>query len=104
MDGDPWCGTCRTLDPPQQVWVNLAQLVPPTRVSSADVPLRVRAAGLEATGHAPGLLESWHQTMTGDWFGLVRMAIPNRAQTADLHLHQLCPAAALAPSEKFAGQ
>ncbi|MER7015339.1 hypothetical protein ABT324_28230 [Saccharopolyspora sp. NPDC000359] len=95
---DPWRGTRRDLEPPCEVWIKLAYALPPRPLPRPRVPLRVRAAGLDIAATVPGVLRAWHQTCTGEWWGLCELTITNGTGAA-LHLTgQLVPEAALRPA------
>jgi hypothetical protein len=97
--GEGWWGTCRVVDPPKLVWVRLAQVLPPARFGMDRVPLRVRQSGIDISATVPGVLVSWHQTITGDWWAKVRIEVTNRGQRAQMDLTQLVPAKAVSPRE-----
>lgn len=97
---DGWWGTRREVDPPLPVWVELARVFPASRVTSADVPLRVRASGIDTTLTVAGEITSWHQTLTGDWWAQTRFEVANRAERARMLVSQLVPAAAVRPRHR----
>lgn len=85
------------MNPPVPVWVQLQPVLPPARFGLAGVSLRVQGAGIDITATVPGELLSWHQTMTGDWWALVRFEVTNRSARARMGLTQLVPAKAVRP-------
>lgn len=96
---DGWWGTRREVNPPQPVWVRLGEVLPPKRIRRDGVPLRVQQAGIDITATVPGELLSWHQTMTGDWYGLVRIEVANRSGCGRIRLTQLVCARAVSPRD-----
>lgn len=85
----------RPVDPPQEVLVDLAALVPPRLGWGRCTPLWVRAAGLRLEP-APGLLHEWLLTATGSWAARVELHL--HLDGRPLRLQQLVPAAALRPA------
>lgn len=85
---------------PLLVWVRISLVLPPTRVGSGNVPLRVRQAGIDVAETVPGRLLAWHQSITGDWFAMTEFRVANRAGRAALTLTQLVPANAVTPREQ----
>ena len=89
-----WNGTQTVIDPPQAVLVDLAAVLRPSRVGMRNVPLRVRAGGIDLLP-VQARLHAWHETITQDTFGLVEMTVGNRTGRAALTLLQLVPEAAV---------
>jgi hypothetical protein len=99
---DPRYSPRRRVDPPIPVLVDPAQLWPPTRIRwGTDTPLWCRNHGVQLTRPLDGMLLEWIATATGDWCGLVRLAVPVAGQ--DVHLTQLVPQKALQPRDSPAG-
>lgn len=98
-DEDGWWGTCRVVDPPRPVWVQLQRVLPPARFGLNGVSMRVRQSGIDITATVPGELVSWHQTMTGDWWAKVRIEVGNRTGRARMELTQLVCARAVSPRD-----
>lgn len=82
---------------PVPVWVRLALVLPPNRVGSGNVPLRVRMSGIDVAPEVPGDLLSWHQTLTGDWWAMCRFSVTNRTERASLMVTQFVSTAAVRP-------
>lgn len=97
FDTDRWWGTRITYASPQRVWLYLAHALPPQRVSNDDVPLRVRAAGIDLARELPAELHAWQQTSTGDWFGEVQTVLVNRNGLGKHETQLLVPASAVRP-------
>lgn len=102
FDEDGWWGTRITYDPPRPVWLDVARALPPSRVRNDDVPLRVRAAGIDLARVLPGSLLAWHRTNTGDWFAEVRTTLVNRTERGQHITQLLAPATSVHPRETAA--
>lgn len=82
---DGWWGTRQVRIPPVPVWVDLRRALPPQQVGvRPGTAMRVRAAGVDNSRQAPGVLLAWHQTITGDRWAQVRAVLVNRNQRARL--------------------
>ncbi|GAA2798661.1 hypothetical protein [Saccharopolyspora taberi] len=93
----------RVLPEPMPVWVRCDRLFLPRPPTMREVPLWLRAYGIDAGACEPGLLHSWHLLNTGGSFwGLVQFVAGNRNGTLNLELTELVPASILskrAPDE-----
>lgn len=78
------------------VWVELATVLPPKPLADrGEIPLRVRACGIDNAQVIEGELIAWYRVMTGAWWAQVRMQLSNRSGTASLPVTQLVPADAV---------
>ncbi len=79
------------------VWVQLEAI----NVRVPGMPKHVAPEGLDMSGQVRGLLQYWHQTVDGDWLGIVNFSVPYADGRRDkLKLFgQLVPAYALRPRE-----
>ncbi|MBQ0927517.1 hypothetical protein [Saccharopolyspora endophytica] len=90
----------RTLPEPMPVWVRCDRLFLPRPGTMRDVPLWLRAYGINAGACVPGLLRSWHLLNTGgDFWGLVEFAVAARNGSQALELTELVPASILSPRD-----
>lgn len=94
-----WWGTRYEYDPPRPVWLDLRQALPPQRLRQDDIPLRVRAAGVDIARVEPAELLAWQQTCAGDWYAEVRATLTNRNGQAQREATLLSPADAISPRE-----
>lgn len=65
-----------------------------------DMPLWVRADGLDVAGTTSGVLLSWHRLITGDWYGLCKLTITSRTGRHVVTVRQLVPSWALVPTHR----
>jgi hypothetical protein len=72
------------------VLVNLEALFPPPDVASG-------VDGLKLTGWAPGALQRWERSTSGEWVGVVTFLITRSDGTTFRAEDQLVPAQALRP-------
>ncbi|QRK89682.1 hypothetical protein [Saccharopolyspora erythraea] len=82
---------------PRPVWVYLPLVFPPARVVSREVPIGVRAYGIDNTATVPGELLAWQLTATGDWWAQIRLTLHNRNQRGALETELWAPGAAVRP-------
>lgn len=94
---EDWWGTRWVYAPPRPVWLVLARALPPSRVSSGDAPLRVRARGVDISRTLPAELMAWQQTSTGDWFAELTVCLVNRTGSGAHDTMLYAPAAAVTP-------
>lgn len=80
---DGWWGTRQVRTPPVPVWVDLRRALPPQQVGvRTGTAMRIRAAGVDNSRLAPGVLLAWQQTATGDRWAQVRAELVNRNEHA----------------------
>ena len=92
----PW----RKVSPPQPVTVDLACAIAHDGGRLAhDLPLRVRAEGLNLDVHVPGVLHAWARTSRGSWLAACTFTIPTGNNLGSLEVTQWCPATAVAPRD-----
>lgn len=103
FDTDGWWGTRVEYPCPRAVWLTLRQVFPPRRVRYDDVPLRVRAAGIDVARVERAELYAWQQTSTGDWFAEVQVIVTNPTERAEHEAWLFVPAAAVRPREVDTG-
>jgi hypothetical protein len=87
----------RKVEPPLPVEINLLAILP-TALSrwGTQVPIRVRAAGIDVSQPVHGLLFAWVLTMTGTWCGICSMELGSRGGSLRIALpRQLIPRQAL---------
>ncbi|SDZ01393.1 hypothetical protein SAMN05216215_104273 [Saccharopolyspora shandongensis] len=98
-DADGWWKTRRlSKGGPLPVWVYLPGVFPWRGIGGGrDVPLRVRAAGLDISVSVPGEVLLWHQAFNGEWLGLTSFEVGNRSGRARMALIQLVSERALRP-------
>jgi hypothetical protein len=95
-DPKPW----RTVEPPRPVTVDLATAIAHGGGRLAhDLPLRVRADGLNLDVQVPGVLHAWARTSRGAWLGACTFTIPTGNKLGSLNVTQWCPATAITPRE-----
>lgn len=88
----------RTLPEPALVWVRCDRLFLPRPGTVREVPLWLRAYGINAGACVPGRLRSWHLLNAGgDFWGLVEFAVGARNGAVTLELTELVPASILSP-------
>jgi hypothetical protein len=91
-DPKPW----RVVDPPQRVMVDVSAAIAHDGGRSAnDLPLRVRAEGLDLDVRVRGLLRAWGRTSRGEWLAACTFAIPTGNKRGSLEITQWCPASAI---------
>ncbi|MCX5046269.1 hypothetical protein OG921_24155 [Aldersonia sp. NBC_00410] len=91
----------REVSPPVAVIVDLSIGIARGQVSFAnEVPLRVRAEGLQLDIKTPGRLCAWARTSRGDWLGRCQVRVP-AGHGGYLELDQWFPAAAITPTAEM---
>lgn len=96
-DESGWWGTRIEYTPARPVWLDLARVLPPRRVRHDDVPLRVRAAGIDLGRVLHAWLHAWQQTNTGDWVAEVETVLVNRTERGQHVAWLFAPAEAVQP-------
>jgi hypothetical protein len=97
---DGWQGTVRPQHEPLPVLVDLSRLWPPDSIGSGNVPLRVRAFGLDNGDVATGELYEWVQLRTGGWLAGVRFTATSINGRLRREIDQFVPAAAIRPARR----
>lgn len=95
----------RPVQPPVAVIVNVAEMLPPERLTWArDTPLWVRAGGINLSDHVPGTLHAWVLTSAGRWWGQCRLVVTSGNRNLRLELDQLVPSSAIRPASAGNGE
>lgn len=97
---DGWWGTRQVRTPPVPVWVDLRRALPPQQVGvRPGTAMRIRAAGVDNSRLAPGLLLAWQLTATGDRWAQVRVELVNRNRRGLLFTELWVPQNAVQPRD-----
>lgn len=96
LEPRPW----RVVDPPQRVLIRVSEAIAHGGGRAAnDLPLRVRAEGLDLDVQVIGLLSGWARTSRGGWLCALTFTIPTGNQQGGLEVtDQWCPASAVTPA------
>ncbi|MFE2994057.1 hypothetical protein ACFXG4_03445 [Nocardia sp. NPDC059246] len=91
----------REVHPPTPVTIDLGAAIPTdgTKFGANELPLRVRAGGLELTGRVAGLLHAWARSRDGDWIALVSLTVKTSNGRGSIEIQQWCSKRALQPRE-----
>lgn len=88
----------RVVDPPVPVVVDVLLAIGQSGERPAnELPLRVRAEGLNVDCRVPGLLSAWARTVGGGWLAYLTFSIPTGNGLGALRVAQWCPSAAAVP-------
>ena len=96
-DPKPW----REVRPPRPVTIDVSAAMAHHGGRAAnDLPLRVRAEGLDLDVQVPGLLHAWARTSRGEWLASCTFTIPTGNKLGSLEVTHWCPAAAVTAADQ----